>query len=1009
MKNNHFLKMKLPKYNRPPVRTAGQYFLWILAALALLGALRYRSTHAAVVGAAGYNGPTSSQPLALSADDSLLAVANPDNNSITLFDLKNNNAKVEVPVGKEPNGVALLPDGSRAYVANTVDGTVSVVAISRSPLAGNVIATLTVGTEPYGIAVTPSGGRVYVTNARSNSVSEINTNNNQVFRTINNVGPEPRGIAIDGTDDGFEIIYITQFLALPAPGKTDGSDDAKVGHVTVLSAAAGDGIIADIVLNPLADTGFKAAGDALQRIAPPATITAADLNFVTGAYPNQLNNIAVHGKYAYLPGTGASPNGPVRFDVNTQSLLAVIDTTARKDAGKTINMHRAVAAQTGTPKRFITNPWAIAFKHAADEAYVVSAASNIAVKLKVDTTGAATVQTDPTDSTRVLQIPTGSNPRGIVVNSTDKTAYIMNYVSRDVTVVDLSGAVEKVTTTLQSAALPAAGSAADKIQAGKELYFTSIGAFDAPAAGQPAITGRMSNNGWGSCGSCHPFGLTDNVVWIFPSGPKRTIPQHVDFDQTDPARSTIRALNWNAERDEEEDFELNIRAVSGGLGLIVQADGVTQEANVANMNPLPSGGRNQLKIRGIPAWDAIKAYIQFGIRAPIAPKPAAADTSDIAAGRQLFIDNNCQNCHGGAQWSSGRVRYAAPADNSTLVGGQLVAELHDVATFDSKAFNEVRANVNPAPVGAQGFQPPSLLSLFAFPQTFFHNGSSNTLDDVMNNVAHRSGGNGGTDRLADSTQRARLIKFLLSIDASTQPIAPPTPGSVRVTNAASFIDSPLASDLIAQASGNGLATQTVVNPPAFGPVIAGSTIQVLDSAGVLRLGTLANFVGPTAINFILPTGMAAGDAKLTITNSTGATFASTIRIASVAPGFFAQNSVPLSIVIRVAPDGTQSRDLGFTCTGSGCTAAPIDLSLGGDFFLELYGTGIRNRTALSAVQCTIGGTNAGAALFAGATPQFAGEDQLDIPIPASLRGRGTVPVICSVDGQNTNSVSINLK
>jgi uncharacterized protein (TIGR03437 family) len=355
------------------------------------------------------------------------------------------------------------------------------------------------------------------------------------------------------------------------------------------------------------------------------------------------------------------------------------------------------------------------------------------------------------------------------------------------------------------------------------------------------------------------------------------------------------------------------------------------------------------------------------------------------------------------------VRYPAPADNSTLVGGQLVAELHDVGTFDPKAFNEVRANVNPAPVGAQGFQPPSLLSLFAFPQTFFHNGSSNSLDDVMNNVAHRSAGNGGTDRLSDPNQRAKLIKFLLSIDASTQSIAPPAPGQVRVTNAASYIDSPLASELIAQATGNGLATQTVVNPPAFGPVIAGSTIQVQDSAGVLRLGSLANYVGPTAINFVLPAGMAPGDAKLTVTSSTGATSTSTIRIAAVAPGFFAQNSVPLSIVIRVAPDGTQSRDLGFTCSGSTCTPAPIDLSLGGDFFLELYGTGFRNRSAISAVQCTIGGVNSGAALFAGATPQFAGEDQLDIPIPSSLRGRGTVPVVCSVDGQNTNSVNINLK
>ena len=41
----------------------------------------------------------------------------------------------------------------------------------------------------------------------------------------------------------------------------------------------------------------------------------------------------------------------------------------------------------------------------------------------------------------------------------------------------------------------------ERVQIGKDLYHTSIGEFDPPAAGQPAITGRMSNNGWGSCAS----------------------------------------------------------------------------------------------------------------------------------------------------------------------------------------------------------------------------------------------------------------------------------------------------------------------------------------------------------------------------------------------------------------------------------------------------------------------------------------------------------------------------
>ena len=36
--------------------------------------------------------------------------------------------------------------------------------------------------------------------------------------------------------------------------------------------------------------------------------------------------------------------------------------------------------------------------------------------------------------------------------------------------------------------------------------------------------------------------MTDNVVWIFPAGPRRTIPQHTDFDQTDPTRCDHAAV-----------------------------------------------------------------------------------------------------------------------------------------------------------------------------------------------------------------------------------------------------------------------------------------------------------------------------------------------------------------------------------------------------------------------------------------------------------------------------------
>lgn len=291
----------------------------------------------------------------------------------------------------------------------------------------------------------------------------------------------------------------------------------------------------------------------------------------------------------------------------------------------------------------------------------------------------------------------------------------------------------------------------------------------------------MSNNGWGACAACHtPFATTDNVVWIFPSGPKRTIPQHTDFDQSDPIRSNMRLLNWSGERDEEEDFELNIRAVSGGQGIIVLADGITQDPAVFNLVAvppavsLPSGDRNQLKVRGVPAWDAIEKFEQFGIRAPISPIPAS--NPDVVAGRALFIAANCQSCHGTAQWTTSRIDFQQPAppppDPAEVVAGQLLAQLRQVGTFDPNFLNEVRQNGDDNSLGADGFVPPSILSIHAFPQSFFHNGAALSLDAVMDNVVHRSSGTGGVDTLTSAADRAKVVLFLLSIDASTTPINP---------------------------------------------------------------------------------------------------------------------------------------------------------------------------------------------------------------------------------------------
>ena len=76
-----------------------------------------------------------------------------------------------------------------------------------------------------------------------------------------------------------------------------------------------------------------------------------------------------------------------------------------------------------------------------------------------------------------------------------------------------------------------------------------------------------------------------------------------------------------------------------------------------------------------------------------------------------------------------------------------------------------------APLGAQGFAVPSLLSAFSLEGAAqLHSGAALTFDEVLLNVTHRSAGTGGVDTLTNASDRAKVATFLRSIDLATAPL-----------------------------------------------------------------------------------------------------------------------------------------------------------------------------------------------------------------------------------------------
>jgi cytochrome c peroxidase len=172
--------------------------------------------------------------------------------------------------------------------------------------------------------------------------------------------------------------------------------------------------------------------------------------------------------------------------------------------------------------------------------------------------------------------------------------------------------------------------------------------------------------------------------------------------------------------------------------------------------------------------DAIAAYIAFGIRAPVTP--TKANEPDVVAGRALFAAANCQGCHGGANWTASTLDIAPPPLATEITAGQLNRFLCKAGTFDAALANELKGGAvagqlnSDAANGVLGINIPSLLSVFAA-APFFHSGAAQTLDELLANVPHRSLGTSGVDTLANGADRAKLAKFVASIDAVTSTFA----------------------------------------------------------------------------------------------------------------------------------------------------------------------------------------------------------------------------------------------
>ena len=437
-------------------------------------------------------------PIALAGGQ--VFVTNTPADTVDVIDPTTRKVVSRVPVGVDPVGLAVRPDGKELWVANHVSDSVSVIDIDfDSPTYLRVIATVqdfhpttraTRFDEPVGIAF--AGNRkAYVALSSENTIAVVNVQDRRITKRLPINAQDPRAITV--RDNRLYVIPFesnnkTQLSggSKPLDGKLKTFDawEHSIRHNNVLSL----GHVVDIIKHPRVpdrdlyvfdtrtDRLIKVV-DSLGTLLYGVTVDSTGRVFIAQADARNDAN----GK------SGTKKHGLKELEnrafLNQVTSVAFRDGTPRKP--KFIDLEPLPPKHPESGQALAT-PYAIQVSD-DDSTLFVSAA------------GSDKLFTVDAQSGQVLgRADVDAVPRGIALESTDDgkatTAWVLNAVANSVSLVDVSDP-----TSLEVTATVRLEDPTDPdVKRGRIAFNTA----------------SASTTGTYSCASCHPDGHTDQLLWV---------------------------------------------------------------------------------------------------------------------------------------------------------------------------------------------------------------------------------------------------------------------------------------------------------------------------------------------------------------------------------------------------------------------------------------------------------------------------------------------------------------
>ena len=609
---------------------------------------------AASVGYYNYESPHS-KPIALLPDGSLVYVANTPADTVDVIDAVTGAIVARVSVGIDPVGIAVRPDGREVWVSNHVSDSVSVIdAAPGSRTRHQVLATIqdidaatrsTRFDEPVGIAFA-SNRKAYVALSSSNRVAVVDVSSRRVLRHLDITAQDPRALAVrDGR------LYVVPFesnnqtqISGCWPENIDHvlcTFDAR-RHVTEAPGGAAQslssGYVADIVRHPdIPDRDlyvFDTATDQLLEVVD----TLGTLLY--GIAVDSSGRVFIAQTEARNDANGkAGTQGHGLAEMENRAFLNQITTlTCGHRPCAPARRFELEPLPPLHPARQLALATPFAIQVSADDATLVATA---AASSRLFTVDAAS-------GTVLGRVDVGAIPRGIALqNAADGTparAWVLNALANSVSKVDLADLRRPIV----EQTIPLEDPTDPVLRRGRIAFN------DADA----------SSTGTFACASCHPDGHTDQLLWILDTplcdadcdqiqprlvqdirGLRGSAPYHWDGTLGDPyggvnTPNTKRHVPPNCDAEDEESCTLHL--VDASL-----------KTTMCDPSDCESNDEGKPGLLDAAERAALSKYL---LSVPYPPSPERPYTNAMTAQaregiRKFQFEKQCGNCHRMPFWT----------------------------------------------------------------------------------------------------------------------------------------------------------------------------------------------------------------------------------------------------------------------------------------------------------------------------------------------------------------------